>query len=227
MPVHWLIWSKSITSALDNTSQPRHRNTKQESCLKMTELELVWAPFELWKSHMIQWIWDICRRILAFQCPLASWKWVHMINTHTHTKLMSFTNRPPQELVQRLSFTAKDLWCLWKRVHEEGGNASNYLTVFKNNYFLTICLRNCHRNLEIITMRSTVELEWIDPLFYEEFVYTVIPSPTINKFTWTRSKITLVNYQVIVKRYVFSNGVVGGLIPVARSSLYLTEEGKN
>jgi hypothetical protein len=34
------------------------------------------------------------------------------------------------------------------------------------------------------------------------------------------------NYQVIVERYPFPNGVVGGLIPAVKSSLYLTEEEK-
>ena len=31
------------------------------------------------------------------------------------------------------------------------------------------------------------------------------------------------NYQVIVERYLFSNRVVGGSIPVVKASLYLTE----
>ena len=37
-----------------------------------------------------------------------------------------------------------------------------------------------------------------------------------------RSEMTL-NYQVVVKRYPFSNGVVGGSISAVKSSLYLTE----
>ena len=32
------------------------------------------------------------------------------------------------------------------------------------------------------------------------------------------------NYQVIVERYSFPNGVVDGSIPIVKSSLYLTEE---
>ena len=32
------------------------------------------------------------------------------------------------------------------------------------------------------------------------------------------------NYQVIVERYLFSNGVIGGSIPAVKSSLYLTEK---
>ena len=32
------------------------------------------------------------------------------------------------------------------------------------------------------------------------------------------------NYQLIVERYSFFNGVVGGLNPTAKSSLYLTGE---
>jgi hypothetical protein len=32
------------------------------------------------------------------------------------------------------------------------------------------------------------------------------------------------NYWVIMERYPFLNGVVGGLIPVVKSSLYLTEK---
>ena len=39
------------------------------------------------------------------------------------------------------------------------------------------------------------------------------------------SKVTL-NYQVIVERYPFLNGVVGGSILVVKSSLYLTREKK-
>ena len=34
----------------------------------------------------------------------------------------------------------------------------------------------------------------------------------------------ILNYRVIVERYPFSNGVVGGLIPVVKCSLYLTDE---
>ena len=37
------------------------------------------------------------------------------------------------------------------------------------------------------------------------------------------SDLTL-NYRVIVEKYPFPNGVVGGSIPVVKSSLYLTEE---
>ena len=33
---------------------------------------------------------------------------------------------------------------------------------------------------------------------------------------------TTLNYRVVVERYPFPNGVVGGSIPVERSSLYLT-----
>ena len=32
----------------------------------------------------------------------------------------------------------------------------------------------------------------------------------------------IINYRVIVERYPFSNGVVGGSNPVVKSSLYLT-----
>ena len=39
--------------------------------------------------------------------------------------------------------------------------------------------------------------------------------------TW--SEVTL-NCQVVVEKYTFSNGVVSGLIPVVKSSLYLTEK---
>jgi hypothetical protein len=38
-----------------------------------------------------------------------------------------------------------------------------------------------------------------------------------------RSEMTL-NYRVIVERYPFPNGVVGGSIPVVKSSLYLTHQ---
>jgi hypothetical protein len=34
------------------------------------------------------------------------------------------------------------------------------------------------------------------------------------------------NYQVIVERYPFPNAVVGGSIPVVKSSLYLTKKNK-
>jgi hypothetical protein len=34
------------------------------------------------------------------------------------------------------------------------------------------------------------------------------------------------NYRVIMERYPFPNGVVGGSVPVMKSSLYLTEERK-
>jgi hypothetical protein len=37
------------------------------------------------------------------------------------------------------------------------------------------------------------------------------------------SKMTL-NYRVILERYTFSYGVVGGSIPAVKSSLYLTEK---
>ena len=38
-----------------------------------------------------------------------------------------------------------------------------------------------------------------------------------------RSKMTL-NYRIIMERYPFPNGVVGGSIPIVKSSLYLTKE---
>ena len=36
-----------------------------------------------------------------------------------------------------------------------------------------------------------------------------------------------IKFWVIVQRYPFPNGVVGGLIPAVKSSLYLMEETKN
>ena len=48
-----------------------------------------------------------------------------------------------------------------------------------------------------------------------------------NKPTYVeaRSEMTL-NYWMIVERYLFPNGVVGGLIPVVKPSPYLMEEKK-
>ena len=40
---------------------------------------------------------------------------------------------------------------------------------------------------------------------------------------WVSTKTTL-NYRVIVERFSFLNGVFGSLIPIMKSSFYLTEK---